>query len=130
EREQSSQLVVINRTLAGKLWPGQDAVGKSILAGDPLRPALIIGVTAEGKYSDLSEAPRSVMYHQLSSHDLLRSIALVAKTHGDPQFSIESIDQTVRAAGAAGPFHPVTYQNWMNFTLLGQRITAGVLAVI
>jgi predicted permease len=129
EREPSQQVVMINHTLAEKSWPGQEAVGKSILAGDPPRPLLVIGVTADGKYSSVYESPQSVVYYPLDTRDL-NSVTLVAKTQGDPRLWVESVDQTMRALGAVGPWHPVTYGEWVDFSLLGERIAAGVLAVI
>jgi predicted permease len=51
---------IVNQTLAERLWPHQDALGKSLHA-DRVELA-VIAVAANGKYWSLSEAPRPFLY--------------------------------------------------------------------
>ena len=62
DREDTPEVVVINRTMADMLWPGQSPLGKTVLAGDPPRKATVIGVAADGKYESFDEPARAVMY--------------------------------------------------------------------
>ena len=124
DRENGPDSIVINRKMAETFWPGQDAVGKSLMAGDPARKAVVIGVTADGKYGQIDEETRPVMYYSLSQH-FQSTVVIIAKTKGDPRLWVEPIDQTVRALGGFSLFPPATFDNWFNFNLMMQRITAG-----
>ena len=130
DREGGQEVVVINRKMAEMFWPGQDAIGKAVLAGDiadhPLRRAVVIGVTANGKYSDFDEPDIPVLYNALSQHPLA-GFSIVARTKGDPGLWVEPLDRLVREAGLASAFHPLTYEGWSDFTLTLQRIAAGVV---
>jgi hypothetical protein len=68
DRENTPDVIVINRTMADLLWPGLDAVGKTVLVGDTPRKATVIAVAANGKYGSFDEPARSVMYVALSQH--------------------------------------------------------------
>jgi hypothetical protein len=123
DREGGLDVVVINRKLAGILWPGQEAVGRTLTAGDPLTKSTVVGVTEDSKYGSVDEEPRGLVYYALSQHPQ-PGITMVAKTKGDPRFLVESIGHAVRAAGMVYPFRPVTFRDWIDFNLLVQRILA------
>jgi hypothetical protein len=130
DREGSREVVMINRKMAEMFWSHADALGKTVLVGDiadhPLRQATIVGVTANGKYSDFEEQDRPVIYSALSQH-YQAGFSIVARTHGDPRLWIEPLARVVRDAGLTSAFHPLTYEGWSNFTMLLQRITAGIV---
>lgn len=130
DRDDTPRVVVINRKMAEMFWPGAQAVGKTVLAGDegdhPPAPATVIGVTANGKYGDFAEPDSPVIYSALSQHPLA-GFNIAARTKGDPRLWIEPLARVVRQAGMNSLFHPLTYEGWSNFTLLLERITAGVV---
>jgi macrolide transport system ATP-binding/permease protein len=127
DRETDTDVVVVNRKMAETFWPGEDAVGKSLLTGDPPRKAFVIGIAADSKYEDLDEPPRPAMYFSLSQR-YQQTITLVARTKGDPRLLVEPIEQTLRAAGVWVPFRPLTFNDLLNFNLLMQRVAAGCVA--
>lgn len=47
--------VVINQNLAGALWPGRSAVGRTLLAGSDERPMEVLGVTPNGAFSGVEQ---------------------------------------------------------------------------
>jgi putative ABC transport system permease protein len=60
-------VVVINRTMAEREWPGQDPVGKRIAFGaetpsDPRQWMTVVGVVADSKRSDLEHAQEASIY--------------------------------------------------------------------
>lgn len=75
-------VTVINRTMAEKLWPGEDPLGKSFLSGEPAVKLTVIGVTPDGKYGSLYESSRALMYLPFSQH-YRPSMNVVAQTAGD-----------------------------------------------
>jgi hypothetical protein len=133
DREGSLEVILVNRNVAERFWPSQDALGKAVLVGDvaghPARQAIVIGVTANGKYSDFAEPDQPVIYTSFSQH-YQPGFAVVARTKGDPRLWIEPVARVVREAGLTSAFHPLTYKSWSNFPLLLQRLTAGVAGVL
>jgi MacB-like periplasmic core domain len=51
----SQATAVINRKLAGALWPGESALGKSILLGEGRRPIEVVGVVPNGAFSGVGK---------------------------------------------------------------------------
>jgi predicted permease len=127
DREHGPQVIVMNRTMADLLWPGLEPVGKTVLAGEPLRKATVIGVAATGKYGSFDEPARAVMYVALSqSHQ--PSVVAIARTKGDPALWIEPLNKVVQGLGIVVPFRPVTFDTWTNFTLLEERVVTASVA--
>jgi predicted permease len=129
DRENNPDVVVINRTMAETFWPGQDPLGRTVIGGDPARPATVIGVVADGKYESLDDPARPAMYYALSQHNE-RFVTLVARTGGDPQPWVGPVTDAVRASGAIVYFPPLTLNGLMDFTLLGARLIAECTAAL
>ncbi len=127
DRENTPDVVVINRELANTFWPGQDPLGKTVVGGEPGRKSIVIGVAADGKYESFDESPRPVMYSALSQH-FQPTVALVARTEGDPRLWIDPLNKAVSGLGVVLPFRPVTFDAWTNFTLLEERLIAASVA--
>ena len=128
DTKDSPAVVVINRTMAESLWPGQSAVGQSLFAGTPPRKVIAIGVVADAKYGELGESSRPAMYYSLNQH-YQPFTTLIARTGGDPRLWIEPIDKTKRGLNL-GLFRPITFGDWVNYSLLTQRITAWCVAAL
>lgn len=59
----SRQVAVINETLAAKLWPRQDPIGKRLRRGRSGDDWLeVVGLARDGKYVMLAEQPRAYLY--------------------------------------------------------------------
>ena len=54
--------VIVNRTLAARLWPGQDAVGKRLQMSWKRTPSTIIGVVGDVRYEGLDTEPGNEFY--------------------------------------------------------------------
>lgn len=54
--------VVINDTLARRLWPGEDPVGKHLAMRGDKAMSEVVGVAKDGKYHTLGEAPVPVVF--------------------------------------------------------------------
>ena len=128
DRENTPEVIVVNKKLAETLWPGQDAVGQAITLGDKPRKATVVGVVADGKYEDLDEAPRAFFYYALSQH-YQRSINIVARTSGDPRLWMTPMAQTLRGLDVV-ILNPFTFDSWLNLALFFERMTAGCVAAL
>jgi putative ABC transport system permease protein len=54
--------VIVNRTLAERFWPGQDAVGKRVVMSWKGTPSEIIGVVGDVRYTGLDEPAGNEFY--------------------------------------------------------------------
>src|SRR5262249_30574313 len=74
-------VTIVNETLARRALAGRDPIGGRIRIGR--RTAQIIGVARDGKYSNITEAPRPFMY--VSVQQMYRADAVLhVKTGADP----------------------------------------------
>ena len=121
--------LIVNHKLAEMFWPGQEALGRTLMTGDPPRAGLVVGVASDGKYGDLDESAQPFFYYALSQH-YQGSINIIARTQGDPRLWIEPLSRAVRATGLQALLRPLTFDNWLNVTLITQRIAAGSVAVL
>ena len=129
DRESSPAVVVINHEMADLYWPGGDPLTKIVMAGDPARRLMVIGVAADGKYEDLDEAPIPFMYYALSQN-YRGGINVIARTTGNPQALVEPFARALCGLGLKIMVQPATLQSWMNLSLLAQRVTAGCVAIL
>jgi len=129
DRESSPPVVVVNRKMAEMFWPGIDAVGKTIMAGNPARRYTVIGVAGDGKYLDLDEARRPFLYYALSQN-YGAEVLVIARTKGDPSRWVAPFAQAFRQLGLKIMIQPITFQRWMDLTLLTQRIAAVCVALL
>jgi putative ABC transport system permease protein len=62
----SARVVLVNESLARELWPGQNPIGKPLLAGEGAsaqnRPREVVGVVADIKEIGLDQPPRATIY--------------------------------------------------------------------
>jgi ABC-type antimicrobial peptide transport system permease subunit len=79
----SGRVVIVNQTLAMKLFGTADAVGRNVRLGrkEPV-DAEIVGVTVDGKYAGLDEAPQPYLYLPLSQ-DGRSEVTLIVTMAGD-----------------------------------------------
>jgi len=115
--------------MAEMFWPGEDPLGKTVMAGNPARRCTVVGVVGDGKYQDIDEAPRPFLYYALSQN-YQGAIIVVARTRGDPGLWIKPFTQALRGIGLKIMVRPYTFRRWMDLTLLMQRIVAGSVALL
>ncbi|HEX8696358.1 MAG TPA: ABC transporter permease [Longimicrobium sp.] len=60
DRTGAPPVVVINRTLGERLWPGRSPVGQRMQANG--MEAEVVGVVPDGKYESIREEPRAFLY--------------------------------------------------------------------
>jgi putative ABC transport system permease protein len=75
--------VIVNRTLAERFWPGQDAVGKRVVMSWKRTPSVIIGVVGDVRYTGLDEPAGNEFYLPEGLYPQ-SAITLLVRTDGDP----------------------------------------------
>ncbi len=95
--EHSPRVAVVNETTARALWPGKDAVGQCVLAGDESTCSTVVGVLADTHVFHLREKPRLQLYVPITqwSPRGYPAGALVARTTGDPARAAAMVRRTL-----------------------------------
>src|SRR5579863_228838 len=84
DTEKSPRVIVVNETLARRLYPDGGAIGRKVRLYAETGPmAEIVGIARDGKYEDASEAPKPYMYIPYEQDSQPR-MTLFIHTAGDP----------------------------------------------
>jgi putative ABC transport system permease protein len=75
--------VIVNRAMAGRYWPGQDAVGKRVRMSWKDSPSTIIGVVGDVRYTGLDADPGNEFYLPEGLYPQ-SAITLLVRTDRDP----------------------------------------------
>ncbi|MDB6170652.1 MAG: permease [Verrucomicrobia bacterium] len=103
-------VAVIDRVLADRYWPGQDALGKRISRGDSsskAAPSIVIGVVAPVKVRNLEEETKKETIYFPYAQRPAANLTLVVKTGGDPAALAGSLRAAVRSADPEQPVYDV-----------------------
>ena len=96
---------VINETLARRLWPGAEALGRTLrLDGDTLE---VVGVARDAKYDEPTEAPRPFLFVSLAQHSTLDRDTAIVRTTGAVAFAGAAVQSQIRALDPALPVFDV-----------------------
>jgi len=122
-------VVIVNETLAHRLWPGQDPIGKRLrFGGEPFLE--VVGVTRDGKYHELTERPRGFLYVPERQRADLSDITLLVRTTGDPRSLLPALGQAVHALDRNLPlFQAITLEEALRQRLDKERGASSVLGV-
>lgn len=81
----STPVAVVNRTLAERLWPGEDPIGKRVIMGRRSRiEREVVGVAENGRIADLAEPPEMYVFVPFSQAPQGFALLLV-ETTGRPE---------------------------------------------
>ena len=123
----SAPVVVINETLASRLWPGEDPIGRRLHAdGDDYD---VIGVLRDGKYQFMTEAPRAAAFFSFAQQFRARMALHVRTRQSAGQTlagitrEVQSLDPNVAVEGGR------ELASAMQVTLFPQRFGAALTGV-
>ena len=124
DRQEGAMVGVVNREMAQRFWPGQDAVGQRLHLVDLNLRIDIVGQARDMKYNSLGEDPQPYLYVPLSQHHRSK-VTLVARTAGAPDAMVPTL---VRAIRDIDPELPVTHAasapRWLADGLWATRLVA------
>jgi predicted permease len=76
--ESSQRVAIVNETLARRLWPGQNPIGKRFSLVSDAGPFVeIVGVARNGKYRNVTEDPQPYFYLPLAQNFLFERVLQV-----------------------------------------------------
>jgi predicted permease len=141
---QAARVVVVNRTLANRLFPGENPIGKRIAwTGELLKYApiggdwrTIVGIVADTRDSDLEATPEMVVY-QPSAQSFLIGGGFAVRADSNVAKIAPAAMRIVRRLAPTAPLeHVMTYAQIKDESVAPRRLNAtlvssfGVLAVV
>ena len=144
DRTGTGLVVILNQTLANRLFPGVDPVGRRVAwTGDVLRFIgvsgdwrTVVGVVGDTKDGGLDAGPVPVLFAPFAQAEVFGS-SLVIKTAADPAALVGPATKTIRSAAPAQPVEKVlTLDQIRDESVAPRRLNAllvasfGLLAVL
>jgi putative ABC transport system permease protein len=100
DRVGSQQVLIVNRTMARKIWPGESPLGKRITFDDESGPKAkwltVVGLVGDVRAAALGKEPRSQAYWPQLQRPF-SEVALVLRTTRPPARLVEPVRQVVLA---------------------------------
>jgi putative ABC transport system permease protein len=132
ETATSPRVTVINESLAKRLWPGEDPIGKRLKQGWPEQPGTwreVAGVVADVKFNGVAAETPMQAYLPLP-HEPSRSVAIVARTQGDPAAAGPAIESVMQQVNKDLPLFQIrTMDDVLGTSLARQRMSMLVFVV-
>ena len=130
DRAGAPPVVIVNGTLARRLWPDGDAIGKRLRPderGEPWRE--VIGIARDGKYGELLERPRGAMYLPVAQNPA-SPLTLVARTSGDVRELMPGLTGAAQRLDGDMPlFRGRTLEDTIRQVVDKQRAAASLIGV-
>jgi len=128
-------VVVVNETLAARLAPDSDAIGRTLMAaaglGEPDAPFEVVGVVRDSRLVTLLDAPGPVAYFSLPQQYSRPGNALVLKVRGDPWTATEMTERELRAVDTRlAIVNILPYRDVVSGALYAQRMNAELFTAI
>jgi putative ABC transport system permease protein len=100
---EAPRVVVVNRTLAERFWPGADPIGAELKV-DGARPGRIVGVVSDVRMAGLGVEPRATIYYR-ADQLAYNFMTLIVRTGGSPRELLPAIRELIHAMDSDLPVH-------------------------
>jgi len=118
-------VVIVNETVVRRYFSGRDAIGGRIRLGN--RTLEVVGVARDGKYSSITEAPRSFMYMPVQQWYRADTV-LHVKASVDPSTLVPRLHEVLRTLDSNVPLFDVrTIAEQLSIAVFTQRMVASLL---
>jgi predicted permease len=102
DRADSRAVVIVNRTLADRFWPGENPIGKRFAVLPSKRVLEIVGVARDAKYNTLGEEPQLYIYQPMAQ-EYTPAVTLHVRTRGEPGTVLAAVRRQVQALAPEMP---------------------------
>ena len=126
ERQDTGAVAIVNETAAARYWPGQSAVGHAVRFGFGDLELLVVGVARDGKYRNLREAARPLVYlpHGRYAAASGARMTIVVRTAGSPLDQLAPLRSLVSELDPAVPLFDVrTLEHQLERAIANDRLT-------
>jgi predicted permease len=96
------KVAIVNETFANKIWPGQDAIGKTFRTEKNGPPIQVVGLTRTGKYLFLYETPQLFAYFPLAQR-YVAAATLMVYSQDDPLRLVGPVRDQIQQFDASLP---------------------------
>lgn len=126
---QTQRVTIVSQSLADKIWPQEDPLGKT-LRDDTNRDLVIVGIVPDTVYTTTLERARPPTYYLLLAQNYESAVTLHVRSAGNPMALAPAIHEAVRQAdGALAVERPQLLGDVLNRTLSGQRMMATLVSL-
>jgi len=132
DTQSSPAVAIVNETMAGRYWPGQDAVGKTLRLRDRSGPVIqVVGIARDGKYGEIAEAPQPFLFLPFSQR-FRPMMTMMVLAKGDPAALSAPIRAEVQAVGASVPMFDIrTLEDvYQSRAMAPARLTSAVMMAL
>jgi macrolide transport system ATP-binding/permease protein len=127
DRAGGPMVAVVNETMARRLWPDQEAIGKRFRCFGEAWIIEVVGVARNAKYVTIGEDPQPFFYLPLSQHPSA-AVTLHVRTGGDPAAAVGPVRAQVQSLDARMPITNVlTIRQLFDQALWAPRMSAALL---
>ena len=127
DRPTAPMVAVVNETMALRMWPGQEAVGKRFRCFGESWIVEVVGVARDAKYATIGEDAQAFLYLPLSQHPET-GVTLHVRTDGDPEAEVGPVRGTVQSLAPRMPLTNVrTVRQRLDEALWAPRMSASLL---
>ncbi len=88
----SSRVVIVSRSLANRLWPNTDPVGKSL---ESMTSLVVVGVVPDTTYRSTTDRQVLPVYYLPLSQNYEAAVSLHVRTEGDPMALLPAVRRVV-----------------------------------
>lgn len=146
DEKDSERVIVLNETLAKRLWPAGDAIGKRVSLGDPRdnpRWNTVVGIVADMKQESWAEPAGPEFYRPIlqqpgwffdETSSAFAYLSFVVRTSGDPSALANTVRETVWSIDRELPVSNVTTLDQVAAAAVAQPrlqlLLVGVFAIV
>ena len=124
----SPRVVIINETLARRLWPHGSVIGRGFMYGR--HRVTVVGVARDAKYNSLTEEKPAFVYSPIAQQWRVDQVLMI-RTVGNPASIAPALADIVRAIDPTLPRPLVrTLEQETSIVLFPQRIAAMITGVL
>jgi predicted permease len=127
DTEDAPPVLVANQAFARRFFPGEDAVGKTVLFGN--EPLTLVGVVGDVRQASLTEPAEPTLYIHVQQNPRV-SMNLVVRGHGAPLQLAAAVRQAIWSVDAQQTITRITtLEQVMGEAVTRPRLLAGLLGL-
>jgi len=132
EMNDTPAVTIINESLARRMWPGENAIGKRLRTGGADSHAAwreVIGVVGDVKLDGLEQEAPLQAYLPLALHNS-GTVKLVVRTDGEPLALSQTVEQTIHSLDKDLTLGTRSMDELLGNAMARQRLTLTLLALL
>jgi putative ABC transport system permease protein len=130
-RDEGRLVAVLSESVARRLWPGREVVGRRFHRGNPNELFEIVGLVPDVHSADLATEPKPLVYVPLRATGgvVFPIVSIAVRTEGDPALAAALVRSTVASLDRELAVSKIRTMSEIERTSLGERRFQLVLAI-